>query len=356
MSLSPLFSLLSGLLLAILALPASAAPGLPSAGYDDALCVTAQRLLVNDPDMRVRVQRGQGQGFHNIQMSVDADHDGLVVAMSTVDVEVNGGTSSAYVACKMVNRERTNDQLGRQLDGPRRTCRDVNEHTFQVAFAGLSDEERNRYVRQGRTLLFSDDTIVATGGEWLPAVAEDYMEPGADGRSLQVSAPSVQVPWDATVREFFQGTHHCKLITLATMERWLRQTAFEQDASLYPFEKDVCLAPSSAEARAGSCLLYFAPVREMFCTDYSGRGWTEASARADCAKRHESPEALAAAENRYEGAGGIFSTQGCATREDTPPISGTCVFHCNKDEEVLWQNIAATDQIMGGACDLYLEP
>ena len=71
-------------------------------------------------------------------------------------------------------------------------------------------------------LVFRDDAVVPTGGEWLPAAAEDYI--ASDGDGLAVTAPSVRVPWDAQERGFYQGTHHCKLITLAAMQRWTSAT------------------------------------------------------------------------------------------------------------------------------------
>lgn len=334
---------------------AFAAPGLPVAGYDEDLCVTAQRMLVNAPDMPVRVQRGEGNGFHTIQMSVDEDRQELVVAMTTGMDEGSGTPAPTYVACKMVNRDRVNDQLELSLDGPRRSCRDVNEHTFQLAWATLSAAERQRYVEQGRGLVFADDTIVPTGGEWLPADAASYIEVADDGAMLEVSAPSVQVPWDRGERGFFQGTHHCKLISLSAMRHWMTRAAFAATAALLPAGKAACVAPSAMTARAGSCLFYFAPAKAMFCTDFSGAGWTDATAREECGKRHASPAALKAAGNRYEGAGGIYSVKGCAARADAPAIAGTCVFHCNESDEVLWQVAGGAGAMMNRACDLYID-
>lgn len=329
---------------------ARAAPGLPASAYDADLCVTAQRLLVNAPAMPVRVQRGQGNGFHTIQMSIDEARRELVVAMTT-----SGEAVPLAVACKMVNRDRANDQLQLALDGPRRSCRDVNEHTYQVAWALLTDAQRERYATRGRTLHFTADTIVATGGEWLPAAPSAYIRASRDAAVVEVSAPSVQVPWDDRERGFFQGTHHCKLISLAAMRRWMTAAAFEPDGTLLPTAEVACAAPSTATARAGSCVFYFAPADAMFCTDFSGAGWTDARARAECAKRHASRTALQAADNRYEGAGGIFSASGCADRADAPDIAGTCVFHCNQPDEVLWQVAGGPNAMMNRACDLYIE-
>lgn len=73
----------------------------------------------------------------------------------------------------MVDRERVADVLRLPLAGPRRSCRDVNEHTWQVAWASLSDEERDCYRGAGRALEFADDIVLPTGAcdLFIPAVA-----------------------------------------------------------------------------------------------------------------------------------------------------------------------------------------
>ena len=99
----------------------------------------------------------------------------------------------------------------------------------------------------------------------------------------------------------------------------------------------------------------------MFCQDYSGTGWSIDSARAECAKRHASPEALDAADSRYEGLGGVYNRLSCADRDDSPDPVGTCVFHCRAADETLWHTLekdadgATGAAMMRRACDLYLE-
>lgn len=327
------------------ALPAvaAAAPELPAADYDQQLCVTAQRMIVNAKDVPVRVQRGSGDGFHQIQMSIDETHGELVVAMEP---------GSGSVACKMVNRDRVSDVLGLDLDGPERSCRDVNEHTWQLAVNSLTPAQRDRYQDAGRPLTFIDDTPVATGGEWLPAAAADYIRP--DGSGIAVSAPTVQVPWDASERGFYQGTRHCKLVTLAAMQQWLTGAAFREDGVLIASDTQACPSPSSAVARAGSCLFWFAPAQAMFCQDYSGAGWTETTAREACGQRHASADDLLAAGNRHNGAGGIYRAETCELRDDAPEITATCVFNCRAEDESLWQASGPADAMMSRACDLYL--
>jgi hypothetical protein len=332
---------------------ALAAPGLSVADYDENLCVTAQRIVVNDPDIPVSVQRGRGDGFHSIQMSIDENRRTLIVAMESISLGA-GETGAAWVACKMVNRDRVNDVLEFSLSGPPRSCRDVNAHTHQVALNQLTVAQRERYLRDGRVLEFRPDTIVPTGGEWLPARAEDYVS--AEEGGISVSAPSVRVPWNSKERGFFQGTQHCKLLTLSTMQAWMTDGAFDRGGELLASAAADCTAPAQAPVPAGSCLFYFAPANAMFCQDYNGAGWDAASARAACAKRHASREALAAADNRYEGSGGVFSAAGCAQRNDAPPIIGTCVFNCGRPDESLWQVSEAAGGMgpMSRACDLYL--
>lgn len=360
-------------LLAAAALPARAAP-MAAAGYDPDLCEFAQRTLLNADGpgplpFNVSVLRGVSNGFHTIQMDVDAATRTVVVAMTTGTVRADGEELASHVACKLVDRDRVNDVLGLKLAGPARSCRDVNEHTYRVALESLSPDERQRYESTGRPLRFGDDYVTATGAEWLPVAVEKFISAtagaGADPGYLEIRAPAVVVPWNPAEREFYQGTHHCKLITLAAMQRWMRHGALARDAELFPRSKSVCDAPSSMSSTVGSCVFYFAPANARFCQDYSGPDWTYASARAECGKRHASPEALRAAANRYAGTGGIFSDGSCAAREDKQPLAGTCVFHCRQPDETLWhplgpagggENGAAAGAMMGRACDLFIQP
>jgi hypothetical protein len=322
--------------LAFAAAGAEAAPGLDATGYDAALCVTAQRLLVGQPEIPVRVQSGAGNGFYTIQMSIDEADRTLVVAMTTeMARRADGSEYPAWVACKMVNRERAAAVLGLRTPAPERICRDVNAHTLEVALGRLGATERERLAAIGTGIELAPDTVLPTGGEWLPAPAAQYVTPLAGG-GYRVSAPSVAVPWDDRERGFFQGTRHCKLLTLATVESWLRARAAGAATGLVPQAAAACAAPATLASRTGSCLFYFAPVDALVCQDYSGVAWTAEAAQAECARRHASRAALQAAKNRYEGAGGLWRDGSCAARDDAPARSGTCVFQCGEPDETLW--------------------
>jgi hypothetical protein len=334
--------------------PADAAPGLPAAGYDDQLCVTAQRLIVGQPDLPVRVQTGDGNGFYTIQMSVDPAARGLVIA-TTTGFATDGSTRyPAWVACKMIDRERASDVLGLATTAPARTCRDVNDHTLQVALNRLTPDQRARLEARGTRLTLADDTVLPTGGEWLPARVEDYVT-AADG-GYRVSAPAVVVPWDRREGGFFQGIRHCKLLTLATVERWLTAAAAGTDAPLLGAAAGGCRPDGPLESRVGSCLFYFAPTRALVCQDYSGVQWTEAAARQECGKRHASKAALDAAGKRYEGAGGVWADGSCAARGDAPRRAGSCVFQCGAADETLWHLPAGAGDAatLGRFCQVFV--
>jgi hypothetical protein len=334
--------------------------------YDAALCVTAQRIIVNasGDEFPVLVEQGVGNGFHTIQMDVDAEAALVKIAMTTGTVNVAGEADplATHVACKMVNRQRINDVLGLELPGPDRSCRVVNEHTYRRALAMLSVAERDRFRSAGRPLEFADDYLAASGGEWLPAVIDAFIQPvnGDAAQGLEIRAPAVRVPWDSQQRQFFQGTQHCKLITMAAMQRWMRDGAFGGGDILFPRAKPACTAPSSMTSSVGSCLFYFAPADSMYCQDYSGPDWAVATAQAECGNRHASPEALRASDNRYDGAGGIYSAASCTERDDVPPLAGTCVFRCNDGDEALWHvtgsgtSTPGAAQMMSRACDLFI--
>lgn len=329
--------------------------------YDDALCVQAQRTLINaDSDfsltpMPIRVQTGEGEGFHTIQMSTEPENNRIVIATTAKEITINNKSMRAYVGCKMVNRDRVNDQLQLTLSGPTTSCQTVNLASYYFALELLDEKQRQRFLTEGKPLEFIADTITPTGGQWLPADAADYID--GSGNSVRVSAPSVQVPWNTQEREFYQGTHHCKLLSAELIHHWMTSASFKE-RSILSKKQQACSLPKATNDF--SCLFYFAPAQTMFCQDYTGSQWTEQTAREACAKRHASPEALKAAASRYEGKGGVFESRNCAARQ---AIESTCVFHCNDSDENMWHDVGSTSDkplpvsaaMMSKACDLYID-
>jgi hypothetical protein len=351
------------------------------AAYDRDLCATAQRILINAEgrDVAIVVERAAaGGGFGTLQMDTRADPAQIVVAMLTEQVAVDGGTLDASVWCKLVDQERVNDVLGTTLPPPRRSCRDVNEHTYRRSLAMLPPEQRTAYEASGKPLRFVQDWNAEAGAAWLPSVVNDHVSAveanGDEPAHLRVQAPSVQVAWDPAGADWYKGTHHCKLITLAAMQRWMKRGALAGDSELFPRANPACTAPSRSTARVGSCLQYFGPADATFCADYSGSGWTETTARKECAQRHATKAAWLGKQRAYGGDGGIFSAESCAERGATAEVRrepfnladsgdyGTCVFRCNQGDESLWHSITAvpeTNQGRGGmqrACDLFIPP
>jgi len=284
------------------------------ADYDDELCVTAQRLIAasDGTDFEIVVKRAAaGSGFGTLQMDIDAATGIVVVAMLMEQVEIDAQIVDVSAWCKMVNQARINDVLNRQLTATPRSCRDVNEYTYRHALASLSVAERIAYQAGGMRLRFDEDYNAGAGAAWIPSVVNDFIKPIAstgDGPGyLGVRAPSVQVAWDPLSRDWYKGTHHCKLITLAAMKRWMTEGALRGDTQLFRRSTPVCTEPARMTSVAGSCVQYFGPADAMFCTDFSGAGWTVDSARAECAERHTTEADWLATERSYVGAGGVFS-------------------------------------------------
>ena len=340
---------------------AAAAPAVDD--YDATLCERAQLLVTGEPPVEVEVITGESNGFHTIQMDIDVERRRVITAATTMTTEVDGETLVTGVGCKMVNAERVADVLQVRPTSRPFTCGEVNQATYGYVFNALPFPDKRRYLTEGVQLRFAPDYIAATGGEWLPVRIEDHIVavPAADGTvdHLQISAPSVRVPWDSETREFYQGTQHCKLISAAAMRRWMLVGAFDGSTELFPIAQQACTAPSAESSAAGSCMFWFAPAQSMFCKDYTGAGWTAETARAECGKRHASPEALAAASSRYEGEGGVYQQAACTGRADAEPLGGTCVFNCNAPDESLWRQSGDSPMQGGGAmtraCDLYIE-
>jgi hypothetical protein len=372
----PSFSIRIFLSLGFWTLMAAASASDPAdaiAAYDYDLCITAQRMLLNSQGEEVEIvvkRAAVGGGFGTLQMDIDTAAGTVIVASLTEQVDIDGEKINASVWCKLVNQERVNDVLQKQLAPPPQSCRNVNEYTYQKALAMLSAEQRAAYEANGTPLRFVDDYDTGAGAAWIPAVVNDYIEP-EDG-ALRIQAPSVQVAWDPQTRDWYKGTHHCKVITLAAMHRWMTEAAFDGAMELFPRANPVCTEPSSMTSTVGSCLQFFGPANATFCTDYSGSGWTTQTASAQCAERHATKAAWLAADRKYSGVGGIFSTQSCAERNAIsearrPPLEiaatgafGTCIFRCNHGDESLWHSLTgdpSADQ--GGGrltrrCDLFI--
>ena len=359
--------------LMVSAVAVAADPADAIAEYDYDLCITAQRMLLNDQGAAVEIvvnRAAAGSGFGTLQMDIDTAAGAVIVASLTEQVDIDGEKLNASVWCKQVNQERVNDVLGKQLASPPQSCRNVNEYTYQKALALLADDERDAYEAKGTPLRFIDDFDAQAGAAWIPAVVNDYIE--YDNNALWVQAPSVQVPWDPVDRDWYKGTHHCKVITLAAMHRWMTVGAFDGATQLFPRANPECTEPSSVTSTVGSCLQFFGPADATICTDYSGSGWTSETASAQCSERHATEAAWLAANRKYTGIGGIFSTKSCAERDAIsearrPPVEvadtgafGTCVFRCNHGDETLWHSLTADSlSEQGGAasksrCDLFI--
>jgi len=342
------------------------------AAYDYDLCITAQRMLLNSQGEEVDIiinRAPPGSGFGTLQMDVNATAGAVEVASLTEQVEVDGEKLNASVWCKMIDQERVNDVLDMTLSG-QQSCRTVNEHTYRQALATLSADQLEAYETKGTPLRFIDDYNAEAGAAWIPTVVNDYIK--AEDGALQVQAPTVQVPWDSASRDWYKGAYNCKFITLATMNRWMTNGSLNGATELFPRADPVCTAPSSMTSTIGSCLQFFGPADATICTDYSGSGWTTETASAQCGERHATEAAWLAANRKYVGIGGIFSTQSCAERDAIhearrPPVEvaetgefGTCVFRCNHGDETLWHSLTQ-DSLSeeGGAvatsrCDLFI--
>lgn len=345
-----------------------------NSNYDSELCTTAQRIILNAaPGDYVRETLRAEETFVTEQMNVTAASNTITVAALSTKVRIGRKDLTGYMACKLVNQDRANTILRLNLAEPRGSCRDVNELTYKLALASLSEKRRQRFSSEGTPLIFVEDYPAVAGGEWLPSVPNDFIKPVGDAPdAIEIQAPSVQVPWPGEDGDWYQGTHHCKVITLTAMQHWMKYGAFDGSTELFPRPRPRCVEPDSRTSEVGSCLLYLGPAGGQFCQDYSGSGWTQDSAREDCAIRHATKTAWDQESSSYDGGGGIFSDASCIDRDVVTEAAGepaavagsaylgTCVFRCNTPSEALWHQIGpmATDpkgKMLEKTCDLFLK-
>lgn len=347
-----------------------------SGDYDANLCVVAQRIVAGagESEFDVETEFVAGSRFTRYQMYADPERRLVHVPTMLEKVRMGRKQRTVDVYCKLLDQERINDVLGLRLPATDASCRQVNEFTHEVALASLTAAERARYLSTGRQLRFVDDYPAVAGAEWYPAVITEFITPVADAPApgaVAVQAPAVRIPWDPVQRDWFTGSHLCKLISLEAMRLWMTDVAFRGTSEMFPSPKPRCFAPTAMTSEAGSCVFYFGPARRNFCQDYSGPGWDEESARADCGKRHVTKASWDASKGRHTDEGGSFSTQSCKDRNALAEVQGepwnladarnlgTCVFHCKAEDEALWHTLRADPGDDRGVnvdriCDLYI--
>jgi hypothetical protein len=133
------------------------------------------------------------------------------------DVSTNAEEADV-VACKMKNALGLAKAFGREPQGESaKTCQELNKLAWLQVLEFLSPAARERFLSRGKVLNFVQDKALGSGVSWVSA--DLSMQGSADGRSFDVSSPSLYTDLNAPDR--FEGMLYCKLYSPARMVEWI---------------------------------------------------------------------------------------------------------------------------------------
>lgn len=133
------------------------------------------------------------------------------------DVSTNPEESNV-IACKMKNSLGLAKAFEREVqDKYPKTCQELNKLAWLQVLEFISPTARERFASRGRPLNFVSDKALESGVSWVSA--DVSVAPSADGRSYDVSSPSLYT--DLSAPDRFEGMLYCKLYSPARMAEWI---------------------------------------------------------------------------------------------------------------------------------------
>ncbi len=303
-----------------------------AAMLDQDLCEFTQRALTNMDTSLLPADQLDTQWydspseFAGAKATIDASFSPPLTIHGFIEPHPEAGrwapeSLALEVRCKMRRQDRIEAALSIDLAGPEGTCRQINEEIFAWALAQLGEQELSRYELEGVKLLFADDIVANSGGNWLPQ--RPVLTAGADNEECSITAPALDIPFPGGMGEpqDLVGVHYCKLISYSQALYWATVQGFQDDACSLP-ETSIC--PNPNYEPVSSCIFYFSVAGMHFCEEYSGPGWTMSSSQDVCS-----------------GRSGDFAPLSCAEREEETSVldgdgefKGTCVVICDEENQI----------------------
>jgi hypothetical protein len=317
--------------------------------YDDCLVWNAQKTMTHteSKDIDIRATNKPLLEFSGSYATLNAEEN-WIQPFYTISPENMSASSNApasingVVLAKFKSKDSVDDAFGFCNRMPQGICAEVQQEVYDTVLNNvLSNDERDKYLSQGKQLSFIPDddppplstttNPVNNGSAWLdddPATKvtrvdnQYYYEPW----SLYVTLDD-----PAISDENLKGVRYCKLLSHQAILNWMLEKSFEENPVLITPSKPICDAPSSLDSGNGSCLFY-SPVygNNYFCADYTGTGFTPENTKDKC-------ETNFAYENE------VYSTLPCSARTEEisayipgyQSLTGICVVHCKETNEFI---------------------
>jgi hypothetical protein len=328
--------------------------------FDDCLALNAQIMTahIENEDIEVRTEGFTDFGvFESNFADINAEENWVkpIYIFFSEDMSTYPDTpdtiNGAFVI-KMKAKDKIEAYFDITINEPQGMCVDVQEIVYDNVLNNiLTKEQRNRYLSEGKSLSFIPDNDdppasnpTANGGLWVgrdPATLITH-----DGDDYFFEPYSLYIKYDdpVDIPELLKGVRYCKLLSHQAVLSWMLEKSFEDDPVLLTPTADVCDAPSSLEARGGSCIIYFSQSENYYCSDYTGPFFNFETGAAKC-------------DDRWDTSGGIldpsYSTLSCSERTseieasipDYMGLTGHCVIHCKEENEFIW-NIYTANPIL----------
>ena len=318
--------------------------------YDDCLVWNAQKTMTHteSEDIDIRATELPVLEFEGSYADLNAEENWIqpfytVYSEDVSDYQNAPATINGVIVAKFKSKDSVDAAFGFSNDEPQGICADVQQEVYDTVLNDvLSEHERDTYLSQGKQLSFiRDDDVppldnttnpVRVGSFWL--TVDPATKVTTDGNRYYYEPWSLSVAYDDPdiTDERLKGVRYCKLLSHQAILSWMLEKSFEENPVLITPTSSVCDKPSALEsATNGSCLLYFALAQNYYCMDFTGPGFTPASAQEKCetSPTYTNP--------RYDT---VPCSQRTAEIETYIPgyvgLTGICVIHCKATNEFIW--------------------
>jgi hypothetical protein len=183
-------------------------------GSDEQFCARAQQLIATTELLAIN--------------TVHHDYDAYVASkphempLSTEQYYYFGEDGVAQIiSCKMKSAGRINMAHGEQAAGEGKSCRDINQRSFNHVYAMLK-AHREELAFQRSDVIFEEDESAYMGPQWLQPWPYPVATVEGDGK-LHIRAKAMYIPyaWYIPMPDRFKGVHYCHLVAPAFLQQLL---------------------------------------------------------------------------------------------------------------------------------------
>ena len=298
---------------------------------DNDICAYAQTLFGDiDETSGITVAAvNAGSVFTSTKATVDGSTNTVIpvymIVPGTSDEIFRNDKINTMIWCKTRIPEAIKWNTGidyTEQDAAAGTCRQVNEYIYDMTLDILTEEQRNRYINEGKPIVFTDETIVGQGIDFY--ALDQYSLITDMGTHLSISPASLESDFIDPADDR-HGAKYCKIISAQNLLAWMQDGAFKNGGSLTPPDSLTDITCEDMRNSIGSCYFVNEHSKTFMCEDYIGPNYTggdSGTAKAKCDKRES---------------GSYIDGVACADRTDTAGvITGICAINESEDGAYTW--------------------